>query len=126
MHEIKQGAGAVVAADTQSSIAALDSAVAMQARWCASVLEAAGESKLPIAATQALLTSIVSGMGSLVASRADVANAVRELVHIQGCSTLSETSFGCPNGLPPIGHSGPVFQRVEDVRTLAEDKSGSV
>ena len=99
MHQIKKTAGDVVAQDTQSSVSALDTALIMQARLCATVTEAAAESKLPVAATQKLLDSITAALRGLVASREEVVTAVRELNLIQAKSNLSETSFGCPNGL---------------------------
>lgn len=103
MHQIRNSAGSVVAQDTLSSVAALDTAFVMQARLCATVVEAAAESKLPVAATQKLLDAITAGMRGLVASREEVVTAVREINFIQARSNLRETSFGCPNGLAPRG-----------------------
>lgn len=103
MHQIKNNAGAVVAQDTLSSVTALDTAFVMQARLCATVIEAAAESNLPVAATQKLLDAITAGMRGLVASREEVVTAVREINFIQARSNLRETSFGCPNGLAPMG-----------------------
>lgn len=108
MHHIRKNAGEVVAADTQSSVSALDTAFIMQARLCATVIEAAAESKMPIAATQKLLDSITAGMRGLVASRAEVASAVREINVIQAKSNLRETAWGCPNGLAPTGSASNV------------------
>lgn len=102
MHKIKEQVGHVVAADTQASVAALDMAVLMQSRLCASSIEAATDSRLPMAATQGLLESLSAGINGLVESRAKLATAVRHLNVIQGRSTLRETSFGCPNGVYPI------------------------
>jgi hypothetical protein len=101
MHEIKHAVGAVVAADTQASITALDQAVAQQSRMCASIIEAAHDSNLAIATTQPLLDAMATGLRGLVDSRASLAKAAREVARIQGRSTLRETSFGCPNGLAP-------------------------
>jgi len=98
MHEIKQRVGAVVAADTQASVAALDTALIVHSRMCASIVEAATDSNLPISAVQNLLDSLTSGICGLVASRADLAKAVHELAQIQSKSSLRETSFGCPTG----------------------------
>ncbi len=103
MHQIKHAAGAVVAQDTLSSVTALDTAFVMQARLCATVVEAAAESKLPVAATQKLLDAITAGMRGLVASRKEVVTAVREINFIQARSTLRETSWGCPGGLATTG-----------------------
>lgn len=102
MHNIKQRVGDVVAADTQASVEALDAAVLMQTRLCATAIEAATDSRLPIAATQGLLESLSSGMHVLVQSRAELANAVRHINLIQAKSNLRETSFGCPNGVYPL------------------------
>lgn len=102
MHNIKQRVGDVIAADTQASVEALDTAVLMQTRLCASALEAAADSRLPIAATQGLLETLSSGMHVLVQSRAELAKAVRHINLIQAKSNLRETSFGCPNGWAPL------------------------
>lgn len=107
MHKIKESTGAVVAQDTAASISALDAAFVMQARLCATVIEAASESKLPVAATQKLLDSITAGMRGLVASREEVVTAVREINLIQAKSSLRVTSYGCPDGLR-TAHSGNV------------------
>ena len=101
MLDIKQSVGAVVAADTQSSIVALDQAVAQQSRMCASVIEAAHDSNLSIATTQPLLDALTTGLRGLVESRAHLAKAAREVAVIQAKSNLRETSFGCPNGWQP-------------------------
>lgn len=97
MLEIQNATGAVVAADTQASVAALDSAVLTQARLCASVVEGAAQSMLPISATQKLLQAMTDGMSGLVASRMEMVAVVRELTSIQKNSNLNVTSFGCPN-----------------------------
>ncbi len=103
MFNIKQTTGSVIAADTQSSVCALNAAVLSQARLCASVIETAEESDLPVGATQELLDSIAATMQGLVSSRSDLVSAVRQINLIQAKSNLKETSFGCPAGLPPIG-----------------------
>lgn len=104
MLEIKNTTGSVVASDTQASVAALDNAVLTQARLCASVVEAAAESKMPVGATQKLLQAMADSMSGLVASRLEVVAVVREINLIQSMSNLKTTSFGCPNGpLPPTG-----------------------
>lgn len=102
MHKIKESTGAVVAQDIAASVSALDAAFVMQARLCATVVEAASESQLPVAATQKLLDSITAGMRGLVASREEVVTAVREINLIQAKSSLRVTSFGCPTGLEPM------------------------
>ncbi len=108
MHNIKQRVGEVVAADTQASVAALDSAVLMQTRLCASTIEASSDSKMPIAATQDLLESLSAGLNGLVQSRAELVKAVRHINLIQAKSNLRTVGFGCPNGLQPIGYKDDV------------------
>jgi hypothetical protein len=98
MLQIKHSVGSVVASDTQSSIEALDRAVAQQSRMCASVIEAAHDSHLAIATTQPLLDALSASVRGLVESRANLAKAVREVAVIQAKSNLRETGFGCPNG----------------------------
>lgn len=101
MHQIKHTSGAVVAAEAQASVAAIDAAVLTQARLCASVIEAANESNVPVAVAQKLLQSMTAGMSGLVASRMDIVNTVRELTLIQKKSSLKTTSFGCPDVVDP-------------------------
>lgn len=105
MHKIKESTGAVVAQDIAASVSALDAAFVMQARLCATVIEAASESKLPVGATQKLLDSITAGMRGLVASREEVVTAVREINLIQAKSSLRVTSYGCPGGLYSLSTS---------------------
>lgn len=102
MHNIREQVGQVVAADTQASITALDTAVLMHSRLCASAIEASADSHLPIAATQGLLESLAAGIDGLVQSRSKLVTAVRHINIIQGRSNLRETGFGCPNGWHPI------------------------
>lgn len=102
MLKINQTSGTVVAAETQTLAAAIDSAMLAQARLCASIIETANESKLPVVATQKLLQSLAANMNGMVASRADFATAVRELNVIQAKSNLREMATGCPNGIRPM------------------------
>ncbi len=97
MFKIKDSTGSVVAGDTQASISALDTAVLTQARLCASVVEAATESKLPARATQKLLQSMTNGMSTLVDSRSEIVAAVREINLIRHKSNLKAAEFGCPD-----------------------------
>lgn len=106
MHEIKHAVGNVVASDTQASVAALDNALVMQSRMCASIIEAASDSRLPIAATQSLLENLAYGINGLATSRGNMVVAVRELTRIQAGSNLETTSFGCPGGLERSRTSG--------------------
>lgn len=119
VHQIRNNAGAVVAQDTLSSVTALDTAFIMQARLCASIIEVAAESKLPVAATQKLLDAITAGMRGLVASRQEVVTAVREINFIQARSNLRETGYGCAGGLAPMGsgtNAPAVSEAALDVR----------
>lgn len=102
MLNVNKTSGTVVAAETQTLAAAIDSAMLAQARLCASIIETAGEAKAPVAATQKLLKSLSDNMSGLVASRADFAIAVRELNVIQSRSNLKEMATGCPNGIRPL------------------------
>ena len=102
MLDIKQSVGAVIAADTQASILALDQAIAQQSRMCASAIEAAHDANLSIATTQPLLEALTTGLLGLAEGRAHLAKAAREIAVIQSKSNLRETSFGCPNGWIPL------------------------
>jgi hypothetical protein len=99
---INQTSGTVVAGETQALATAIDSAMLAQARLCASIIETANESKLPVVTTQKLLQSLTANMNGLVTSRAEFATAVRELNVIQARSNLREMATGCPNGLAPM------------------------
>lgn len=105
MLEIKESIGNLVASDTQSSVVALDTAIVMHSRMCASIVEAAADSRLPIAVTQGVIENLVHGISGLAGSRASMVGAVRELTKIQARSTLEATSFGCPGGLERAGTS---------------------
>lgn len=98
MYAISKQIGQVVAADSQSSVSSLDSALIAQARMCATVVEASDASHLPMGATQKVLASLTGGMRNLVESRAELLAAVQELTVIQRRSNLRETGFGCPAG----------------------------
>lgn len=91
----------VVAAETQTLAAAIDSTLLAQVRLTASIIETAGEAKAPVMATQKLLQALSDNMSGLVASRSDFATAVRELNFIQSHSNLKEMATGCPNGIMP-------------------------
>lgn len=101
MHKIEKAAGQVIAADTQKSVSAIDQAVMSNALLCASIVEVNSAAKLPVTASQNALEYMAEGLTELVKSRGNIAAATRELLKIQKASSLNETSFGCPNGLPP-------------------------
>ncbi|MCH2459190.1 MAG: hypothetical protein MK186_14250, partial [Henriciella sp.] len=96
-------AGQVVATDTQNSIDAVDRAVMSLAHLCASIVEVSTASRLPINTAQTVLANAGDGLSKLIASRADMSEATRQLAQIQRQSSLRETSFGCPTGFPQ-GH----------------------
>ena len=100
MHQINPSSGKVIAADTQGSVHAIDHAVLSYSRLCASVIEVSGASKLPISAGQPALAKIAAGLAALIEGRAQIAEATRDLLKVQGASTLREMGFECPNGLP--------------------------
>jgi hypothetical protein len=113
---INQTSGTVVAGETQALAAAIDAAMLAQARLCASIIETANESKLPVVATQKLLQSLSANMSGMVASRSEFATAVRELNVIQARSNLKETALGCPNGLAPM--KGSIDDEAPQCRNL--------
>lgn len=98
MLTIKQAVGNVVASDTQETVHALDKTIAQQTRMIASVIDAAHDSHLPMAATQAMLEELASGLNDIVNGRARLGAAVKEMAQVQAQSNLRETAFGCPNG----------------------------
>ena len=101
MYSIDTAAGQVVADDLQQSIESVNAAVMSYANLCASIVEVNKASNLPITTAQEALQNAAEGLNKLVASRADMANATRELLDIQKASTLETVSFGCPEGFPP-------------------------
>lgn len=107
MYSVTEQIGKVVVADSQASVASLNSAVVAQARMCATILEAATAAKLPIGAVQGVLDSLSTGMAHLVASRSTMVTALRELNTIKTSSNLGDVDFGCPTGcyLEPEGKS---------------------
>lgn len=105
MHHIEIAAGAIVATDTQKSVEAVDLAVLNLANLCASIVEVSKASRLPINTVQRALTSAGAGLAGLIATRAEISDATRELTAIQRKSNLRETGFGCPGGFPESGHA---------------------
>jgi hypothetical protein len=105
MHIIKQSIGNVVADETQSSIKTIDAAALSQARFAATLIEAAADSNLPIAATQKLMNAIACAFQNTINSRADLAIAAREISLIQSRSNLEAVAFGCPRGFPKIAEA---------------------
>ena len=99
MYNIDTAGGHVVAADTQKSVKAIDQAVVSLANLCASIVEVSNASSLAVCTVQDALASASAGLNSVIASRAEVSAATRELNAIQRKSNLRETAFGCP----PLG-----------------------
>ena len=96
MHRIDLSAGQVIASDTQGSVQAVDQAVIAIANMCASIVEVSNASSLPVSTAQGALANAGEGLSKLIASRADISGATRELTRIQRSSSLRETNLGCP------------------------------
>ncbi|MEI9928039.1 MAG: hypothetical protein WDN44_10550 [Sphingomonas sp.] len=101
MFEFRQGAGAVVAADTSNTVAAMDDALLNGVRMCASIIEATQGSNLPAAHSQKLLNSMTAGLTQVVAGRGEIVTAIRQLTAIKGQSNFAPMDFGCPDGWGP-------------------------
>jgi hypothetical protein len=100
MHQIGETAARVVVSDTQSSVGAIDQAVMSYSRLCASIVEVSNAADLPVTAGQPALAKVAAGLTALIEGREHIASATRELIKVQSASTLRETSFQCPGGLP--------------------------
>ena len=115
MHTIKKTAGQVIAGDTSASVAAVDQAVASLATLCASIVEVSKASDLPVGIAQTALANVGASLNGVIASRAEVAAATRELIAIQRNSNLETMDFGCPGDRRPNGNlvEQPVAQLTE-------------
>lgn len=100
MHRIQETAAKVVASDTLSSVGAIDQAVMSYSRLCASIVEVSNASDLPVTAGQPALAKVAAGLTALIEGREHIASATRELLKVQRESSLRETAFQCPGGLP--------------------------
>lgn len=98
MPTFQPNAGAVVAADTQKTIAALDGALLDSMRMCMSFIEATQGSGLPAARSQKVLHSLSTGIASVVEGRSQVVSAIRHLNAIKQGSNIAPMNFGCPEG----------------------------
>lgn len=109
MVEFKPGAGLVVAADVQTTVAAVDDAILNGARLCASFIEATQGSNLPVSQSQKVIKSITSGLSAVADGRAEIVSAVRHLTTIKDNSNLAVENYGCPTPwelvVGPIGAS---------------------
>lgn len=101
MHTIEKTAGQVIAGDTSASVAAVDQAVSSLATLCASIVEVSKASNLPVGTAQTALANIGASLNGVIASRADVVAATRELTAIQRKSNLETMDFGCPGDRRP-------------------------
>lgn len=106
MLNFRPGAGAVVAADTKNTVAAMDDALLSGVRMCASIIEASQGSNLPAAQSQKVLLSMTAGLSSVVAGRGDIVSAMRHLTAIKGKSNFAPENYGCPEGWPQFEPSG--------------------
>lgn len=104
MHRIQETAAKVVAADTLVSVGAIDQAVMSYSRLCASIVEVSNAADLPVTTGQPALAKVAAGLAALIEGRQHIASATRELIKVQQASTLRETAFQCPGGLPTSGH----------------------
>jgi hypothetical protein len=98
MQKIDANVGALVAADTQGTLKALDGAILSELKLCTTLVEAMQGNQLPIGPTQKLLSSMASGLNHIVAGRGEMAATVRHLTALKQDSNLAVYDFGCPNG----------------------------
>lgn len=99
MQKFDANIGALVAADSQGTLKAIDDAILSELKMCTTLVEAIQGQKLPIAASQKLLNSMASGIGNIVAGRNDMAATVRHLSVLKQDSNLDVYDFGCPSAL---------------------------
>jgi hypothetical protein len=97
MQNFDANIGALVAADSQGTIKALDEAILSELKMCTTLVEAIQGQQLPIGSSQKLLNSMASGIHNIVAGRNDMAATVRYLTVLKQDSNLAVYDFGCPN-----------------------------
>lgn len=102
MLNIQENIGQLVAAETQGALRAIDTAILSELRLCTTLVEAFGETNLPVGRSQKLLQSLASGLNHIVAGRGEMAHTVRALTAIKATSGLRETSYNCPGQMLPI------------------------
>ncbi len=100
MYKVEKNVGALVAADTQVTLKALDDAILQELRMCTTVLEAIQASHLPISTSQKLLQSMTSGLGHIITGRGEMATTIKHLTNIKDNSELAPMNFGCTQGFP--------------------------
>ena len=103
MLNFRPGAGPIVAADTQNTVAAGDDALLNGARMCASIIEATQGSNLPAAQSQRLLSSMTAGLQRVVEGRGEIVATIRQLSVIKSRSNFAPENFGCPEGWEVTG-----------------------
>jgi hypothetical protein len=103
MLNFRPGAGAIVAADSQNTVAAVDDALLNGVRMCASIIEATQGSNLPATQSQKLLRSMTAGLQSVVEGRGEIVATIRQLAAIKCQSNFAPEDFGCPEGWEPTG-----------------------
>lgn len=118
MLQFRPGAGAVVAADTQNAVAAVDDALLNGMRMCASIIEATQGSNLPAAQSQRLLASMTSGLAQFVAGRGEIVATIRQLATIKGQSNFAPEDYGCPE-MPLLSPSGTLQEPASGIRAEA-------
>jgi hypothetical protein len=119
MLKIEKNTGALVAAETKCALKAIDDAILTELRLCATVVEAFGETELPIGSSQKLLQSMTSGLNHFVAGRSEMAQTVRTLTAIKDGSNLQETSYSCPSGQPPLLRTADTVTAKQERRVSA-------
>ena len=97
MQKFDTNIGALVAADSQGTIKAIDDAILSELKMCTTLVEAIQGQQLPIGSSQKLLNSMASGISNIVAGRNDMAATVRHLTVLKQDSNLAVYDFGCPN-----------------------------
>ena len=103
MINFQEGAGTVVAADVQGTVASVDDALLNGARMWVSVLEAFKGAKVLAAQSQKLFETLTAGLTSVVTGRKDMVAVIRQLTVIQGQSNLAVEAYGCPEGWTTMG-----------------------
>lgn len=106
MLEFHPGAGAIVAADSQNTIAAVDDALLSGVRMYASVIEATQGSNLPTTQSQKLLVSLTGGIQSVVQGRGEIVSAICRMAEIKAHSNFAPENFGCPAGWEELAAQG--------------------
>jgi hypothetical protein len=96
MLEFRPGAGAIVAADSQNAVAAVDDALLNSVRMYASVIEATQGSNLAPAQSQKLLITMTAGLQSVVNGRGEIVSTIRHLALLKARSNFAPLDFGCP------------------------------